>query len=107
MDTEEESQVLPINTTPSWMTPIVHYLLFDEWPEEKLEAWRIKFKTARYVIHDGLLYHRENSTLLFRCLTKAEVVEVLKEIHEGICGNHTGGNLWCSRSLDKVTTGQS
>lgn len=73
---------MPVNTPQSWTSPIVHYLLFDELPEDKLEARKIKFRAARYVLHDGLLYHRGNSAPLLRYVTEAKAVEILKEIHE-------------------------
>ena len=43
-----------------------------------------------------LLYKKGFSLPYFRCLTPAQAEYVLKEIHEGICGNHSG-----ARSLSK------
>ena len=34
-----------------------------------------------------------------RCLEDNEGKEVLKDIHEGDCGNHTGGRSLCSKIL--------
>ena len=38
---------------------------------------------------DGVFYHRGFTLPLLRCLDDEEANYVLREIHEGICGNHS------------------
>ena len=45
------------------------------------------------------LYKRGYGTPLLRCVSKEDGHYVLKEIHEGICGNHTGGRSLAHKVL--------
>ena len=39
-----------------------------------------------------ILYHRSYDGILLRCLSNAEAREVIKEVHDGICGAHQPGS---------------
>ncbi|XP_074374200.1 uncharacterized protein LOC141714585 [Apium graveolens] len=75
---------------PTCMTPILAYIKEGSLPDEKNEARRIKYKAARYVIYDGILYRRGFSVPLLKCIDGDECNYILREVHEGICGNHSG-----------------
>ena len=72
------------------MTPIVTYLKDGRFPERKDEARRLWIKLARYVLIDKVLYKRGFSQPYLRCLAPNEANYVLREVHEGACGNHSG-----------------
>ena len=74
----------------SWMTPIVSYLKDGKLPEGKDEAKKLRIRAARYVLIDEVLYKRGFSQPYLRCLNPHEANYVLREIHEGACGNHSG-----------------
>ena len=59
-------------------------------PEGKDEARKLRVRAAKYILIDEVLYKRGFSQPYLRCLTPDEVNYVLKEIHEGACGNHSG-----------------
>ena len=59
-------------------------------PEEKVEARKLKVKSARYILMDEVLYKRGFSQPLLRCLAPDEANYMLREVHEGACGNHSG-----------------
>ena len=60
--------------------------------EDRKEARRIQIKAARYIMMDKKLHRKSwDGPLLKRCLTEEEVQEVMRQIHERVCGNHTGG----------------
>ena len=88
---EELAQALNVQEGENWMTPLIQYLMDAQLPNDKVEARRIRYRAARYLLYDGLLYRRGYSTPLQRCLDDDEAQKVLQEIHEGVCGNHTGG----------------
>ncbi|XP_024021322.1 uncharacterized protein LOC112091560 [Morus notabilis] len=88
---EEKIEALTIQTNEGWMTPLIQYLTNEKLPSDKDEARRIRYRVARYLLYDGLLYRRGYSTPLQRCINDGEAQKVLQEIHEGVCGNHTGG----------------
>ncbi|XP_074373613.1 uncharacterized protein LOC141713954 [Apium graveolens] len=74
----------------TWMTHILAYIKEDSLPDEKNEARRIRYKASRYMIYDGVLYRRGFSVPLLKCIDRDECNYILREVHEGICGNHSG-----------------
>jgi len=85
--------------TGSWLEPIYKYLRDGVVPEDKVRARGIKYRSCRYLIHDGILYRRSYTQPLLRCLTPYESDYVLREIHEGVCGNHLGPRSLAHRAL--------
>ena len=83
-------EVQQIEDRKNWMTPIISYLKEGKLPEWKDEARKLRVRTARYLLIDEVLYKRGFSQPYLRCLTSDEVNYVLREIHEGACGNHSG-----------------
>ncbi|XP_074336060.1 uncharacterized protein LOC141673228 [Apium graveolens] len=75
---------------PTWMTPILAYIKEGSLPDEKNEARKINYKATRYVIYDGVLYKRGFSVPLLKCIDGDECNYILREVHEGICDNHSG-----------------
>ncbi|XP_024028934.1 uncharacterized protein LOC112093845 [Morus notabilis] len=105
-------EVAPVDYQPSWIDPIIRYLVDGELPEDRQQAKKMKYQAARYTMHDNLLYRRGYSTPLLRCLGAEEAKRVLSEVHNGICGNHAGGQSlaykilqqgYCRPSLKKDT----
>ncbi|XP_030955724.1 uncharacterized protein LOC115977839 [Quercus lobata] len=83
-------ELMQIEGEGNWMTPIVSYLKDGRLPEEKDEARKLKVKSTRYVLMDEVLYKRGFSQPLLRCLAPDEANYMLREVHEGACGNHSG-----------------
>ena len=97
MDEFDEVQYVPsidlpevqqIEDRENWMTPIVSYLKEGKLLEGKDEARKLRVKAARYVLMDEVLYKRGFSQPYLRCLAPDEVNYMLREVHEGACGNH-------------------
>ncbi|KAL5567021.1 hypothetical protein UlMin_030185 [Ulmus minor] len=93
------AEITTIDASDSWMTPIVSYLTSDELPEDRNEARRLRAKAARFTIHDGKLLKRSFSGPYLRCVTPIEASHVLSELHDGECGNHSGGRSLANRAL--------
>ena len=72
------------------MTLIVLYLKDGKLPDGKDEARKLRVRAARYVLMGEVLYKRGFSQPYLRCLAPDEANYVLREIHEGACGNHSG-----------------
>ena len=83
----------------SWMDPIVAYLKNDKSPKGKIKARIQRLKAACYVLYDDKLYKCGYSILLLKCMTPSEADYIIKEIHEGICGNHTRGQSLVFKAL--------
>ena len=99
MDEFDEVQYIPsidlpevqqIGNEENWMTPIVLYLKDRRLPEGKDEARKLRIRVARYVLMDEVLYKRGFSQPYLKCLAPDEANYVLREVHEGACGNHSG-----------------
>ena len=71
------------------MTLIISYLKDGRLPEEKDEAWKLRVRSARYVLMEKVLYKRGFSQPYLRCLAPDEANYVLREVHEGVCDNYS------------------
>jgi hypothetical protein len=87
-----ERAVLAISPVYSedWRTEIIYflqgnYLLDDEAYNKRMEA-----RTRPYVIIEGELYIHGVCSPLLKCLSRVEGIELMKEIHAGLCGSHIG-----------------
>ncbi|XP_073137334.1 uncharacterized protein [Henckelia pumila] len=84
---------------PSWKYEIINYLMRGNLPANQVEARKLRVRAARFTIIDGELYKRGFSSPYPKCLTPAKENYVLREIHEGICGNHLGGRALAGKAL--------
>ena len=72
------------------MTPIVIYLKDGRLPEDKDKGRRLRIKATKYVLINEVLYNRGFFQPYLSCLAPDESNYVLREVHEGACGNHSG-----------------
>ena len=59
-------------------------------PDEKEAARKLKVRSARFVLIKDVLYKRGFSCPYLRYLGNEEADYVMREVYEGICGNHSG-----------------
>ncbi|XP_050280947.1 uncharacterized protein LOC126721908 [Quercus robur] len=82
------------------MDPIVLFLKDDILPEEKGEADKVRRKASWFwQSEDQKLYKRSFSGPYLLCVHPEAVEPLLEELHEGICGSHTGGRSLSHRAL--------
>jgi hypothetical protein len=94
------NEVCSVDQSPSWMSPIFAYLKDDILPADRKEADRIRRIAPRYwVSKEGNLYRRSFTGLYLRCVHPDTVQNLLWEIHEGVCGGHTGGRSLAHRAI--------
>ena len=86
--------VQEIGFESKWTTPLVSYLKNGALADGKEVARKLKVQVAQFVLIKVVLYKRSFSRPYLRCLSPKESDYVMKEVHEGIWGNHSG-----SRSL--------
>ncbi|XP_057803713.1 uncharacterized protein LOC131019046 [Salvia miltiorrhiza] len=96
---EAEEHVTAVSVGQTWMTPIMEYLERDILPDDWNDAHRIKAQAARFCIIRGKLYKRSFTGPYLKCINPAEARYVLSELHEGECGNHSGGRSLAHRAL--------
>uniref|UniRef100_A0A2N9I9Y3 Uncharacterized protein n=1 Tax=Fagus sylvatica TaxID=28930 RepID=A0A2N9I9Y3_FAGSY len=86
----EEETVNSIKDNVSWMSPIVRYLKEGKLPTDKMEARKLRIRASHFQLLDDILYKMGFSRPHLRCLSPEEANYVIKEVHEGICRNHSG-----------------
>jgi hypothetical protein len=53
------------------------------------EAARVMGRSKGFILVDSKLYQRgARSGVLMKCVTKEDGYDILRELHEGVCGNH-------------------
>ena len=92
-------EVQQIENEENWMTPIVSYLKDGKLPEGKDKARKLRVRTARYFLMDEVLYKRGFSQPYLRCLAPDKANYVLREVHEGACGNHLGARSFIHKVI--------
>jgi hypothetical protein len=86
-----ERAVLAISPIHSedWRTEIINFLQGNLSDDEAYNK-RMEARTRPYVIIEGELYKHGVCSPLLKCLSRAEGIELMKEIHAGLCGSHIG-----------------
>jgi hypothetical protein len=86
-----EADVMDIEPAPvkaDWRDKYVAWMARGELPSNRTEARRIARMAKSFALVDGELYKRAASGILQRCVPIPEGRELLRDIHEGICGHH-------------------
>ena len=94
------TQALTHQGTPSWMDAVSLFLEKDVLPEEKSETDKVRRKAPRFWLSDDRkLYRRSFSGPYLLCVHLEASESFLEELHEGVCGSHTGGRSLSHRAL--------
>ena len=89
-------ECLIVTETKTWMIAIIRYLEHGTCPKEKKA---MKRQCSRYTMINQDLYRRGYSRPLLKCITEEQAEYVLKEIHEGVCGNHSKAQTMAAKVL--------
>lgn len=89
IDIEEETRIIPV----------INYLTKGSQLNNLIEARKLRIKGRRYAIIDDMLFRKSFLGPYLRCLDSPEGEWVLKEKHQGICGNHTGGRSLAHKAM--------
>ncbi|KAK9079767.1 hypothetical protein SSX86_001440 [Deinandra increscens subsp. villosa] len=98
-DEIQEAFITEQDTADSWMTPIKNYLQHGTLPTSSLEAAKLKAQADGYAIHNNKLYKKSYLQPLLTCLTTEEGNYIMRELHEGICGTHSGPRSIVTRMM--------
>ena len=73
-----------------WYSVIIHFLKNLEVPPgiSMTQAQALKLKSVKFCIVKNLLYWKDPSGILLRCLDKEESVQVMHQFHSSTCGFH-------------------
>ena len=92
-------EVFPVMSEPSHMDHICDYLVEGTLPSDPKEASKLRARSARFTVHRGTLYKRGFSTPILKCVGKEDANYILREVHNGICGNHIGARTLVGKTL--------
>jgi ribonuclease HI len=87
-----ERAVLIISPVHSedWRTEIISFLQGNCLSSDEAYNKRMEARTRPYVIIEGELYKHGVCSPLLKCLSRTEGIELMKEIHAGMCGSQIG-----------------
>ena len=91
--------VASVGSEPSWIDPIWDYIIDGSLPNDPKEVAKIRARSARFTNHKGSLYKRGFFTPILKCIAGKDTEYVLREVHEGICGNHIGARALAGKVL--------
>ena len=98
---DDKANVQEINSERNWTTPLIAYLRSGILPNGKDSARKLKVQASRFLLIRYVLYKRGFSRLYLRCLSHDEADYMMREVYEGICGNHSGARS-IARKLIRV-----
>nr|CAN82803.1 hypothetical protein VITISV_024865 [Vitis vinifera] len=81
-----------------WTEAIIKYLRTSTLLEEPKQAHKTRVQAARFTLIGGHLYKRSFTGPYLRCLNHSKALYVLAELHEEVCGNHSGGRTLAHRA---------
>ena len=81
------------------MDPVWDYIIDGRLPDDPKEAAKIRTRSARFTNHKGSLYKRGFFTPILKYIAGKNIEYVLREVHEGICGNHIGGRTLAGKVM--------
>ena len=70
------------------MTLILSFLQDGHLLQDVEKARKVRKRAARFMILNDILYKRVFSMPYLKCIDEEEAKYILKEIHEGVCGDH-------------------
>jgi hypothetical protein len=99
MGASDAFQISSIEEASDWRQEIINYLQSGTLPSEKKSAMQLRMKAGRFTVVNGLLYKRGFTLPLLKCISTEEGNYVLREIHEGICGSHSGARVLAHKAV--------
>ena len=97
---QDMPRIHQINLGPSWMDFISLFLERDILPEEKSEAEKVRRKAPQFWLsEDRKLYKHFFFGPYLLCVHPEASKSLLEELHEGVCGSHTGGRSLSHRAI--------
>ena len=93
-----EVQVIPMGA--NWTMPIISYLKSGILLEDHDASHRLRVQSSHFVLIEDVLYKRGFSRPYLKCLALAKANYVIREVHEGVYGNHLGARLLVHKLIE-------
>jgi ribonuclease HI len=86
----EGHRIVNLIMIEDWRAPITLFLQGYYHPSDVNEAKRLKHRSRDFALIEGQLYKKGVSQPMLKCITETEGVQILREVHNGTCGSHSG-----------------
>jgi hypothetical protein len=96
---EVDMPVFIVREAPSWVKPIMEFLVNGGLPAEEVMARRIQIRAKSYTTINGEMYKRSVTGVLQRCVEPEEGREILREIHQGKCGHYASSRALVAKAF--------
>jgi ribonuclease HI len=97
----EGHRIVNLIMTKDWRAPITMFLYGYYHPSDVNEAKRLKHQSRDFAIIEGQLYKKGVSQPMLKCVTETEGVQILREVHSGTCGSHSGPRALAAKVIHK------
>jgi hypothetical protein len=84
-----------------WRAPIIAFLCGHYEPVETHDLKRMQARARGYVIKDDNLFKLGVCEPLLKCITQEQGIELMKEIHGGMCGSHIAARALAGKAFRK------
>ncbi|XP_058217385.1 uncharacterized protein LOC131328460 [Rhododendron vialii] len=84
-----------------WYHDVWNFVEYGEFPAEatRKDQVALQWLAAQYIICGGKLHQRSHCGMHKLCVNDADVVRIMKEIHEGVCSPHMSGVMLARKIL--------
>jgi hypothetical protein len=83
-----------------WRQPFIDYIHEQKVPSDKNMAEQLICQAKTYVLVGDKLYRwGATSGVLMKCIPRDEGMDILEEIHKGVCGNHVSSGTLVSKAF--------
>ena len=93
----KEFHTFSIQGNMSWITPIRSYPKDRQLPPDQKEVRKIKKQATKFTLLNDVLYKRGLSLPYLKCVEQDETKYILEEVHECVCGDHSGARSLVSK----------
>jgi ribonuclease HI len=86
----EGHHIVNLIMAEDWRAQITLFLQGYYHPSDVNEAKRLKHRSWNFALIEGQLYKKGVSQPMLKCVTETEGIQILREVHNGTCGSHSG-----------------
>jgi ribonuclease HI len=85
-----DHRIVNLIMTKDWRAPITLFLQGYYHSSDVNEAKRLKHQSRDFVLVGDQLYKKRISQPMLKCVTETKGIQILREVHNGTCGSHSG-----------------
>jgi ribonuclease HI len=97
----EGHRIVNLIMTEDWRAPITLFLQGYYHQRDVNESKRLKLQSRDFILVGSQLYKKGISQPMQKCVTKTEGIQILREVHSGTCGSHSGPRALAAKVIRK------